>query len=221
MSELLLSPAEARAVAALVEKSITTPQYYPLTVNSLMLAANQKSSRNPVMNLSEGDVGNALNRLEEMKLVTRDSFSGRVQKWRHQFMYQMMLKPHTMAVLVTLVLRGPQTLAELRTHAEGLGGPSDGDALAAALQDLSDRKQPLLVQLPRASGQSAQRYAHTLCGAPESAPFETPSAEAVSSGSRSQVADLTARLAALEARVAELESQLGIAPAAAPAADQA
>ncbi|MEC9362075.1 MAG: DUF480 domain-containing protein, partial [Pseudomonadota bacterium] len=75
MSELQLSPAEARVVAVLVEKSITTPQYYPMTVNGIMLAANQKTSRHPVMSLSEGDVGNALNSLEDRKLVVRDSFS--------------------------------------------------------------------------------------------------------------------------------------------------
>ncbi len=219
MSELILSPAEARVIAALVEKSITTPQYYPLTVNSLMLAGNQKSSRNPVMALTEGDVGNALNRLEEMKLVTRDSFSGRTQKWRHQFMYQMMLKPPTMAVLVTLMLRGPQTMAELRNNAEGLGGPTDGEALNAAMQDLADRKQPLLVQLPRASGQSAQRYAHTLCGQTAiDEPFTGASLPAGSDGGeRVTVAALLARIEALEARVQEMEQALGMSNAEAPA----
>jgi len=91
MSELLLSPAEARVVAALVEKSITTPPYYPMTVNGLMAACNQKTVRSPVMSLSEGEVGSALLSLEEHRLVARDSFSGRAQKWRHQFMQQMLI----------------------------------------------------------------------------------------------------------------------------------
>src|SRR3546814_18503961 len=78
----------ARVVASLVEKSITTPAYYPMTTNALMLAANQKTSRNPVLSLTEGEVGNALNRLEELKLIGRDSFSSRAQKWRQQFLHQ-------------------------------------------------------------------------------------------------------------------------------------
>lgn len=210
MSELLLTPNEARVVGALVEKSITTPQYYPMTVNAIMLAANQKTSRQPVMSLSEGEVGAALNQLEERRLVVRDSFSGRVQKWRHQFQHQMLLKPHTQAVLVTLMLRGPQTAAELRANAVGLGGPGDAESLAAALADLADRAQPLVVQLPRAAGQSAQRYAHTLCGAPESVPFEAPAADG--GGARPAGADLASRVLALERRVAELERQLGLEP---------
>jgi uncharacterized protein len=209
MSELELSPAEARVVAALVEKSITTPQYYPMTVNGIMLAANQKTSRHPVMSLSEGEVGNALNRLEDLKLVVRDSFSARAQKWRHQFQHQMMLKAHTLAVLVTLMLRGPQTAAELRANAAALNGPGDGEALAGALSDLADRAQPLVALLPRAAGQKEARYAHTLCGGVESQAFELP-AVAPPSAERVDLAALQARVQALEARVGELETQLGL-----------
>uniref|UniRef100_UPI0025E33CC4 DUF480 domain-containing protein n=1 Tax=uncultured Nevskia sp. TaxID=228950 RepID=UPI0025E33CC4 len=99
MSQILLSPNEARVLAALVEKSITTPQYYPMTVNALMMASNQKNSRSPVMNLTEGDTGAALNTLEADKLVTRDDTAGRVPKWRHRFHHQLLLKAPTMAVL--------------------------------------------------------------------------------------------------------------------------
>lgn len=216
MSELLLTPAEARVVAALVEKSITTPQYYPMTVNAIMLAANQKTSRNPVMNLGEGEVGNALNQLEELKLVARDSFSARAQKWRHQFLHQMLLKPQTQAVLVTLMLRGPQTIAELRANAAGLNGPGDDEGVRAALEDLADRAHPLVVQLPRAAGQSAVRYAHLLCGADAIPAVSTvvavPSVERQAEPSR--IAALEARIEALEARLADLEQQLGCAGAA-------
>ncbi len=218
MSELQLSPAEARVVAVMVEKSITTPQYYPMTVNAIMMAANQKSSRHPVMNLTEGDVSAALNRLEELKLVTRDSFSGRVQKWRQQFMHQLMLKPQTMALLTTLVLRSSQTAAELRANALPLNGPGDGEAFSAALADLADRATPLVVQLPRAHGQAATRYGHTLSGAQESVAFEVPAAAtAAPGGERIDVTELLARVQTLERRVSELESQLGITSA--PAAD--
>jgi uncharacterized protein len=212
MSELQLSATEARVVAALVEKSITTPQYYPMTVNGIMLAANQKTSRHPIMGLTEGEVGNALNRLDELKLVVRDNFSGRTQKWRHQFQHQMLLKPHTLAVLVTLMLRGPQTAAELRANAASLGGPGDGEALSSALADLADRAQPLVALLPRAAGQKEGRYTHTLCGAVDAQAFELP-ADTVSGGERAGLRELLERVQALEARVAELESQLGLTPA--------
>ena len=209
----LLAVAEARVVAALVEKSIATPAYYPMTVNGLMLACNQKTSRSPITTLTEGEVGAALNHLEELKLVTRDSFSGRVQKWRHQFLHQMLLKPQTQAVLVTLMLRGPQTLAELRANAEGIGGPRESDALNAAMHDLSDRAQPLVMQLARAPGQSASRWVHTLCGEPAEdqrhvGPAELDSS-AASGGERVTVAALVARIEALEARLASLEAALG------------
>ncbi|MEW6169523.1 MAG: YceH family protein [Pseudomonadota bacterium] len=210
MSELQLSPAEARVVAALVEKSIATPQYYPMTVNAIMLAANQKTSRSPVMSLTEGEVGAALNRLEELKLVVRDSFSGRVQKWRHQFQHQMLLKPPTLAVLVTLMLRGPQTAAELRANAEPLGGPKDVDALEAALNDLLDRAQPLVVQLARAPGRSAVRWAHMLSGVPSAEALSAAEPERSRGTAGTGLAELHARIEALEARVTELETQLGL-----------
>ncbi len=210
---LLLSFAEARVIAALVEKSIATPAYYPMTVNGLMLACNQKTSRSPVTALTEGEVGAALNHLEELKLVTRDSFSGRVQKWRHQFLHQLLLKPQTQAVLVTLMLRGPQTWAELRANAEGIGGPREGDALNTAMQDLADRAQPLVMQLARAPGQSASRWVHTLCGEPTEDQRHVRPAEfdggAASGGDRVTVAALAARVEALEARLARLEAALG------------
>lgn len=205
MSELLLSPAEARVLAALVEKSVTTPQYYPMTLNAIMLAANQKSSRHPVMNLSEGEVGNTLNRLEELKLIGRDSFSARAQKWRHQFSPQLLLKPQTAALLATLMLRGPQTLAELRANAGPLGGPTEGEALAAALNDLADRAQPFVVLLPRAAGQKEARYAHTLCGDAAGEEWSEPEIP-VGRTEPGAVAALEARIQALEAKVAQLEA---------------
>jgi uncharacterized protein YceH (UPF0502 family) len=210
MSELLLSPAEARVVAALVEKSITTPPYYPMTVNGLMAACNQKTVRSPVMSLSEGEVGSALLSLEERRLVARDSFSGRAQKWRHQFMQQMLLKPATQAVLVTLMLRGPQTPSELRSNASALGGPTEADALTAVLNDLADRAHPLISLLPRAPGQKESRYAHTLCGEvalSTAEEFEAAAAPA-SRVPAATAAALEARIEALEARITDLEQRL-------------
>lgn len=215
---ILLSPNEARVLSALVEKSITTPQYYPMTVNAVMLAANQKNSRHPVMTLTEGEVGAALNRLEAEKFATRDDNAGRVPKWRHRFLHQMLLKAPTMAVLATLMLRGPQTPAELRANAAVLNGPADADGVQAALNDLADRAQPLVMMLPRLPGQAAARWTHLLCGQPEfsaqelaaaaAPPVARSGAPAPSGGGMERLAQLESRVAELEARLADLEGRL-------------
>ena len=206
MTPLLLTPIEARVIAALAEKSIATPQYYPMTVNALMLAANQKTCRDPVMQLREGDVGAALLDLAEKGLAARDDAGSRVPKWRQSFQHHLLLQPPLLAVLLTLMLRGPQTLSSLRSNAAMLGGPPDADGIEKALADLADRAQPLVVLLPRASGQKEARYAHTLCGPPEAAAEPAP-APAVAAPARTALAELEARLQALEARVAALEGR--------------
>lgn len=209
MSALLLSLNEARVLASLVEKSQTTPQYYPMTVNGVMLASNQKNSRSPVMSLTEGDVGAALNQLEAQRLVKRDETSGRAVKWRHQFQHQLLLKTGGVAVLATLMLRGPQTLAEIRANASGLSGPADIDGVQAVLDDLADRASPMVKQLARGSGQSTVRYAHLLCGE-DAIPAVIESAASSSSGggNAALIAQLLERIDALEARVAEIERSL-------------
>ena len=203
MTPLQLTPVEARVIAALTEKSIATPQYYPMTVNALMLASNQKTSRSPVMQLREGEVGAALLDLQDKGLASRDDQGSRVPKWRQSFQHHLLLQAPALAVLVTLMLRGAQTLSELRSNAVTLGGPADADGVERVLADLTDRAQPLVVQLPRAPGQKESRYAHTLCGppaAPAAAPAPAPRA------SVAELAEMEERLRALEARVAALES---------------
>lgn len=204
---LILTAAEARVVAALTEKSLTTPDYYPMTVNGLMAACNQKTSRHPVMALTEGEVGNALLTLEEKSLVSRDDSSARATKWKSRFLHQMLLKPATQAVLATLMLRGPQTTAELRANAAALNGPADAEGVQAALDDLADRAQPLVMTLPRGAGQSAARHAQLLCGEPE---LLAAADQASRGGSAERATQLEARVAMLEARLAALESQLGL-----------
>lgn len=201
---LTLTAAEARVVACLVEKSVTTPQYYPLSVNALVSACNQKSSRDPVMALSEGEVGATLTQLEELRLVKREDQLSRVPKWRHRFHHELLIREPAMAVLVTLMLRGPQTLSELRANAAGLGGPADAAGVQAVLADLADRAQPLVTALARQPGQAAQRFAQLLC--PDTS-LQAGPVEAdlpVTAGAPS----LAERVAQLEARVAELEAKL-------------
>ncbi|ULQ47984.1 YceH family protein [Flagellatimonas centrodinii] len=199
-----LTPVQARVIAALVEKSISTPDYYPLTTNSLMAACNQKSQRQPHLQLSEGEVGGALRDFEVMNWVKRDD-SARATKWRQQFQHQMLLKREVQAVLVTLMLRGPQTAAELRGNAAYIGGPEDAAGVQAALDDLADRAEPLVTELPRQPGQAATRWAHRLCGEPE-----VPATVSAPAMPRAERNELEARVAALEARLAALEAQLGV-----------
>lgn len=205
---LILTAAEARVVAALTEKSLTTPDYYPMTVNGLVAACNQKTSRHPVMALSEGEVGNALLTLEEKSLVSRDDSSARATKWKSRFQHQLLLKPATQAVLATLMLRSAQTTAELRANAAPLSGPVDVEGVQAALDDLADRAQPLVITLPRVPGQSAVRHAHLLCGEPVLAEAAAPGERAASGGGSERITQLEARVAALEARLVSLETQL-------------
>jgi uncharacterized protein len=206
MSELQLSPIEARVIASLAEKAIATPQYYPMTVNALMLAANQKNSRDPVMKLTEGDVGAALNRLQDLDLVRRDDSLGRVPKWRHQFQHHLLLAQPPFALLITLMLRGPQTVAEARANAAGLGGPADMEATQAALKELGDRAQPLVVLLPRAAGHKEARYAHTLSGAPVIPVGAASAATVAAKAAPTSTALLEERIRQLEERVAALEA---------------
>lgn len=215
-TELFLTPVEARVIASLAEKSITTPQYYPMSVNALMLAANQKNNRDPVMKLTEGDVGAALNRLLDLGLVRRDDSLGRVPKYSHQFQHHLLLQPHTFAVLIALMLRGPQTLGEVRANAAGLGGPGDPAAVQNVLNDLADRAQPLVVLLPRGPGQKEARYGHTLSGPPvmpagaaSAAMVVAPSPATITAPptDTARVAELEDRIRQLEERVAALEAR--------------
>lgn len=206
-----LTAVQARVIACLVEKSITTPQYYPLSVNAVVTACNQKSSRQPLMNLSEGEVGATLNQLEELRLAKREDQISRVPKFRHRFQHELLLKDGPMAVLVTLMLRGPLTLAELRASAAPINGPADTAGVHAALEDLADRAQPLVAALARQPGQSAQRYTQLIC--PDAAEgLQTGSFEAAPAA-EAGVPSLTQRVAYLEQRLAELERQLGVEPA--------
>ena len=197
-----LSPAEARVLASLFEKSITTPNYYPMTVNAIMAASNQKSSRFPVMSLSEGEVGKALNTLAELRFCSREDLGSRVPKWRQNFKHRLLLKDHSAALLAMLMLRGAQTRSELRSRAETLRGPTTSEQLDEAVEFLADRSQPLIVTLPRQPGQKEARLAHTLCGEPDVTEVAAP-APARSSTSRDE---LLARIESLEARVQALES---------------
>jgi uncharacterized protein YceH (UPF0502 family) len=199
-----LDEVEARVLACLMEKQVTTPEYYPMTLNALTAACNQKSNRDPVMALEETEVVRTLDRLQDRRLIVRTvTAGGRTPKYRHAFTDQVPLGPARLAVLCELMLRGPQTVGELKGRASRMHPFERLDDVEAALTALAGHAPPLAVQLPRQAGRKEPRWAHLLCGAPEvsdEAPAEAPPEPA-----RVRARSEDARIAALEARVAALE----------------
>jgi len=205
--EPTLDPIEARVLACLVEKSIATPEYYPLTLNALAAACNQKSNRDPMMQVAEEDLVRALDSLRDRKLAWSVTLAGsRVPKYRHSLQDVYPLTPPQVAVLCELMLRGSQTLGELRTRAGRLCPLPGTDGVQAALQVLMAWPgAPLAAVASRRIGQREERYTHLLCGAP---PTEPASASDVVEPARLTVMAGNDRLAALETKLATVEDEL-------------
>ena len=167
--EVLLNAVEVRALGALIEKEITTPEYYPLTLNSLTTACNQKSNRDPVVSLEEKAVVRALEGLREKGLARQVSgVDMRVPKHYHLFDEKMCLTPPQVAALCVLLLRGPQTVGEIRGRSGRLHEFADLEEVERVLTELVERSEgALVVQLARQPGRKESRYAHVLMGEPE------------------------------------------------------
>ena len=206
MSRPTLDAVEARVAGALVEKALATPDHYPLTLNSLVAACNQKSSRDPVMDLSERDVREAAERLMRRGLAGTTAGSGhRVVKYRHLLDRALDLSRREVAALAVLLLRGPQTPGELRTRTARLADFVSPEDVEETLWLLADRDEPLVVKLEREPGQSADRYAHTLSGDVEAAVTPDAEPEAVPVAGGPTLAD---RVRQLEAEVAALREEM-------------
>lgn len=200
-----LNAAEARVLGALVEKEVTTPEYYPLSLNALVNACNQRSNREPVVNLDEDEVRQALHGLEEMHLAGRArSADGRVAKYEHWLGEAFNFSRAETALICVLLLRGPQTPGELRGRTDRLHRFDEISDVVAALQRLIEREPPLVTMLPRQPGTKESRYAHLLSGPVDSAAGQ---AESVPEAPAPEPA-YEERLAQLEATVAELRRQL-------------
>lgn len=158
-----LTPVEARIVAVLVEKQATVPDTYPLSLNALTAGCNQKTARDPVMQLSEADVLAAMDELKALDLVVEVSGS-RVTRYEHNLGRVLGVPSQSVALLATLMLRGPQTAAELRTHAERLHRFADVSSVEGFLDELGSREPLRVVRLPRAPGAREARWVHLLCG---------------------------------------------------------
>lgn len=206
----MLSELQARVLGCLIEKKETTPEQYPLTTNSLRLACNQKTARNPISQYTEGEVGHAVRELIAMGMA-REAWGARVAKYEHEAGKALGLQGKALALLCPLILRGPQTLGELKIHSQRLFAFDDLDDVLHILQRLAAHEPPLVVCLPRQPGQKEERFAHLLCGEP-AIPETIRSAAAPATRQ-----ELEERISALEAAVADLRSRLDqIEPRARP-----
>lgn len=201
-----LDAAETRVLGALLEKQQTTPELYPLTVNALIQACNQKTAREPVMEMSEGAVHGALRQLYQESFAARTE-GVRVTRWSHTVDARWNLDPARRAVITLLLLRGPQTPGELRNRSERLHAFASVGELEDALLTLAEEPEPLVRELPRSPGQKESRWMHLLGGEPLEE-HETPAVRryAADEGEElvAKVADLNRRLREVERIVAEL-----------------
>ena len=160
-----LSDTEVRVLGSLIEKEITTPDYYPLSLNALVAACNQSSNRNPVVQFDEDTVARTVASLQEKKLVHQvDRFDSRVIRYRHVLYEAMNLGRPAIAVMCVLMLRGPQTVGEIRTRSNRLYDFSSLEEVETILNSMMAAEHPLIARLPRQSGQKEARYAHLLSG---------------------------------------------------------
>ena len=202
-----ITPIEVRILGCLIEKEATTPDVYPLTLNSLLTACNQKSSRDPVMELTTEDVMTALDSLIDKTLVsTWNSGHNRMPKYQHKLRHRVSDKfdfslPE-LAVLCVLFLRGPQTGGEIRTRCSRIHEFENLDAVAGVLKALDDNPDgPYVTMLARQEGRKEPRYAHLFCGEPDETAMP-------SSGMERAVSGGNPRVEALEVQVSELKSEL-------------
>lgn len=204
---------EARVIGCLLEKEVTTPEQYPLSLNALTLACNQKTSRDPVLDLSEAQVQDALDSLNKKRLISEQSgFGSRVVKYKHRFcnteFSELQLSSAAVAIVCLLLLRGPQTPGELRTRSNRLHDFKDVLEVEACIKQLMERDKPVLAQLPREPGKRECRYTELFSQGAEqisAASFTSADAHPLNEQDRQQ---LEARVTQLEEQVAELKDKL-------------
>ena len=217
MIPLNLSANESRVIGCLMEKSLTTPDQYPLTLNALTNACNQKSSRNPVMSLAQGMVQHTVRDMDSKHLLrVEDNFKRGVEKYTQRFcntsFSQLQFDSPQFAIVCLLLLRGPQTPGELRAHSGRLHNFADNTAVVEALTGLIEWEgDPLVVKLPRTPGRKDAEYMHLFSGSVDIEAHASNAQARIASetSARVSVAELEQRVFALEAEVAELKKHLG------------
>lgn len=211
-----LTPLEARVLGVLVEKQHTVPDTYPLSLNALTAGCNQKTARSPVMSTIEPDVQTAIDGLKRLSLVMEAS-SSRVTRYEHNMNRVLGIPSQSAALLTVLLLRGPQTAAELRLNAARLHGFADNSSVEAFLDELAARTPPLAVKLPCAPGTRENRWMHLMCGevdVEDMMAARESAGESVSSGElealRAEQNRLAAEVAQLRALVERMATELGV-----------
>ena len=201
-----LSPIETRVLGCLMEKELTVPDNYPLTLNSLTLACNQKSNREPVLHLAEGEVGHTAKALAERRLINIE-YGERVHRFEHNVRKALSLNKAEQALLCVMMLRAPQTLNELKVRSKRMVEFADHDEIEQAIERMNTRDDALVQHLMKGAGQREDRYTHLLSG-----PVETSQSHATPAfeppADKNKLSALEAKIEALEARIEKLEMTL-------------
>lgn len=207
--DFLLQPAEVRVLGALLEKDITTPEYYPLTLNALVNACNQRSNRDPIVNYDEETVSRALESLRAKALAgVVSGGTNRVPKYSHRFSEVLNFGRRELALLCELMVRGPQTLGELRSRAGRMYDFSDLDEVESVLRSLAERTNgPFVVRLPHQPGTKEPRWAHLFCGEPQAAPEPAPPSYAAPAPRADRLVEIEAEIARLRQDIEDLKDQ--------------
>lgn len=203
-----LTPIEVRVLASLVEKQLTTPEYYPLTLNALTAACNQKSNRDPVMSLGDTEIQAAIDSLRDQSLVYLYYGTGtRTVKYKHMLPSVYELDPAGVAVLAVLMLRGPQTIGEIRERSGRMHEFGDLNEVQQTLDELAHRDEPLLARLERQAGQKEARYAHLLSGEVDVTSLATMGDKRSATADPSRLETLENELASLKHELAEFRAK--------------
>ena len=202
--ETMLNALQARVLGSLMEKQMTTPDYYPLTLKALIAACNQKSSRNPVMNLTQQQVGSVISELRHEGLITANTLA-RADRYEQFLARKLQLSSKERAIICVMLLRGSHTLNEIKVNTSRMTEFADHDEIQHTLLALMARDEPLVIKIPKAPGQREDRYTHLLCGTPD---IETQPVRSATPASPSLSDDALARISHLEETVARLEEEI-------------
>jgi uncharacterized protein YceH (UPF0502 family) len=206
---VILNETEVRVLGSLIEKQLTTPEYYPMTLNALVAACNQKSNRDPVVSYDESTVVAALDTLRDKNLVyTFHGSTSRVVKYKHMFPNVYELDPAEVAVMAVLMLRGPQTVGEIRGRTDRLHEFTSLPEVQETLDKLAHRDEPLVVRLERQIGQKDARYAHLLSGEIDVASLPAARERTVTGGQSERVEKLESEIEALKNEFAAFRQEL-------------
>lgn len=215
--QALLNAMEARVLGALMEKQLTTPDQYPLTLNSLQLACNQKTSREPVSNYESGAIQRCVSELQERQLLAVD-YGSRAARYDQRLTRVLSVDKQTQAILTIMLLRGPQTVSEILTRTQRMAEFANPQALEEKLQQLCAKTKPVVVHIPRQAGQREDRYMHLLCGKPDLAAIAAMQSSSSSRASNDEhsvqqeqkIQQLESRIELLEKQVATLMELNGV-----------